>query len=157
MGTCANCGRETADGVETTINRRVACASCGSKERTAIFPTTVSASAALRAVSTLTIASGASARITVVAPADDVVALSDSVEVTIEQSTTTSLGAVVDHRVDIRSGPWGDTGLMHVELVRDGRPVASGLGDSFEDALMALIMYLLPPSDPDYPKPPADE
>lgn len=65
---------------------------------------------------------------------------------------TTSVGYPVTHRCIVQIAPTGDHGIIHAEVIRGGKVIADGMGDSVADALLDLIEYMLPPEDPEYPR-----
>ncbi len=63
----------------------------------------------------------------------------------------TSVGYPVTHTCMVQIAPTGDPGMFHAEVIRGGKVIADGMGDSVADALLGLIEYMLPPGDPEYP------
>jgi hypothetical protein len=144
--TCSACGAALPRDFTQTARVREPCPSCGSLKRTVHL----SAQGFL----------GLSGSATVVAHADAVaqaqVAAQDAHVTTTEsvaptEPELTSTGLEVKHSGQVKWAPL-DNGTWLAEVVSTGGEIKTGIGDDLSDALLELILYLLPSDHPQYPK-----
>lgn len=154
---CGDCGRPVADDVtEKGHEDRVPCEGCGSLVRRVAIEVAETARAT-DGVASVTISGAAkssglaSANVVRLASAHGAARSSGSAAAEVVRPTRTGLGFLVRHRCIVQIAPVDDQGLIHAEVVRDGKVIADGVGDSTVDALLNLIEYMLPPDDPEYP------